>query len=267
MQQGIRTILPAAALAVLFLTCLCPAVPAAAQAALREFRDCDGCPVMVEVPGQVVIGKYPITRGEYRLFAEATDLVSEGCSLRGEQRRSLVEEANWLAPGFEQGDDHPVVCVNWLEATAYADWLSEKTGLVYRLPTFEESAAAAAAGTTTAFWWGEDFDVACSHANIADAQFRRAYPKDEREFPTCDDGYIHTSPVTAFPPNAWGLHDMAGNVWNWTNSCLKGDCSNAIFRGAGWDVPFSKLFRSDYSFGDRIVLRNDVIGFRVLREQ
>jgi sulfatase modifying factor 1 len=254
-----------AALPLLLPTFVKPA-PAQSPPALREFRDCADCPVMVEIPGRMVIGKYPITRGEFRVFAQATDLVSEGCTLRGEQKRSLVAEANWLAPGFEQTDDHPVICVNWLEATAYADWLTERTGRLYRLPTFEESSAAAAAGTKTAFWWGEEFDNACAHANIADAQFRKAYPKDERKIPGCDDGYVHTSPVTTFPANEWGLHDMAGNVWNWTNSCLKGDCSNAIFRGAGWDVPFSKLFRSDYSFGDRIVLRNDVIGFRVLRE-
>lgn len=241
--------------------------PAATRsAAVEESRDCADCPVMVTIPGHMTIGKFPVTLAEYRVFARETNLDSMGCTLRGEVKRSLVPTANWQNPGYQQDEDHPVVCVNWLEATAYADWLSQKTGKTYRLPTFEELSEAAAAGTTTAFWWGDGFDDICRHANVADASFKRAYPKDERPLVACDDGYVHTSPVTAFPPNPWGLHDMAGNVWNWTNSCLKGDCANAQFRGAGWDVPFAKLFRSDYSFGDRILLRNDVIGFRLLRE-
>lgn len=271
----------------LLIALLCLAMPAHAQstrdlvlqprpsprpvetedAAATEFRDCPDCPVMVRTPVGTVIGKYPVTRGEYRAFAEATGLVSEGCTLRGETKRSLVADANWLNPGYPQADDHPVVCVNWIEATAYTEWLSAATGHLYRLPTFEELAAAADGGAGTDFWWGASFADVCTNANAADTRFRRAFPADERQLVDCDDGYAHTSPVTAFPPNRWGLHDMAGNVWNWTNSCLKGDCANAIFRGAGWDVPFPKLFRSDYSFGDRIVLRNDVIGFRVLRER
>lgn len=237
-----------------------------ATLAVTESQDCADCPVMVTIPGHMTIGKFPITLAQYRVFARETGLVSEGCTLRGEVKRSLVPTASWQNPGYKQGEDHPVVCVNWNEATAYADWLTEKTGKTYRLPAFEELSEAAAAGTTTAFWWGDSFDNPCQHANVADASFKRAYPKDERPLVACDDGYVHTAPVTAFPPNPWGLYDMAGNVWNWTNSCLKGDCANAMFRGAGWDVPFGKLFRSDYSFGDRILLRNDVIGFRVLRE-
>jgi formylglycine-generating enzyme required for sulfatase activity len=233
----------------------------------REFRDCDTCPLMVETPTGMAIGKFPVTRGEYRAFAEATRLESVGCILRIGKDRSEIADASWLKPGYEQTDDHPVVCVSWLEATAYADWLSEKTGRSYRLPTLEESAAAAAGGATTKYWWGDSFGNACRFANVADAEYKAAFPADDQPTLTCDDGYAYTSPVGAFPANGWGLHDMAGNVWNWTNSCLKGDCANAIFRGAGWDVPWPDLFASDASFGDRIVLRNDVIGFRVLRER
>lgn len=239
---------------------------AEAQEKPEEARDCEACPTLVKTP-LGYFGKFPVTRGEYRAFAEATKLEADGCVLRGEKKRSMVKDANWTKPGYEQADDHPAVCVSWVEATAYADWLSEKTGKKYRLPTFEEISQAAAAGTTTDYWWGSSFQDICKYANVADAQFKRAFPVDDRKLVACDDGYAYTSPVTAFPANPWGLYDMAGNVWNWTNSCLKGDCANAVFRGAGWDVPFAHLFKSDYSFGDRIVLRNDVIGFRVFREE
>jgi sulfatase modifying factor 1 len=234
----------------------------------REFQDCDKCPVMVEVPTGMAIGKFPVTRGEYRVFAKATKLKAQGCILRVGKDRAEVAEASWLRPGYEQQDDHPVVCVNWLEATAYADWLSETTGKTYRLPTFEESAQAAAGGAATKYWWGDSFDSACEFANVADAKYKAAFPADDQSaIAACDDGYAYTSPVGSFPANGWGLHDMAGNVWNWTNSCLKGDCANAIFRGSGWDVGWAPLYEISSSFGDRIVLRNDVIGFRVLREK
>ena len=246
------------------LLALLAAIPATAEE--TEFRDCPDCPTMVRTPGGMVIGKFPVTRGEFRVFAEATGLQQDGCSLRGPERRTMAKGASWEAPGFPQDDDHPVVCVNWLEATAYADWLSERTGATYRLPTIEESSAAAAAGATTTFWWGDDFAEVCAHGNVADAAYAEAFPADTREFPDCNDGYVYTSPVAAFPANAWGLYDASGNVWNWTNSCLKGDCANAIFHGAGWDVPNPKLIATDGQFGDRILLRNDVIGFRVLRE-
>src|SRR5262245_10710343 len=113
----------------------------------KEFRDCETCPLMVELPTGTAMGKFPITRGEFRLFAKETKLESEGCILRVGKDRHGVAEANWLKPGYEQTDDHPVVCVNWLEATAYTEWLSEKTGKKYRLPTLEESSEAAAGGS------------------------------------------------------------------------------------------------------------------------
>jgi sulfatase modifying factor 1 len=233
----------------------------------REFRDCKTCPVMVELPTGAAMGKFPITRGEYREFAKATKLESDGCILRVGKDRSEDPKASWLKPGFKQTDDHPVVCVNWLEATSYTEWLSEKTGKKYRLPTFEESSEAEAGGAKSTYWWGSSFDNVCQFANVADAKYKAAFPADTQSTQSCNDGYAYTSPVGSFPANGWGLTDMSGNVWNWTNSCLKGDCANAIFRGAGWDVPGPEFYTAPSYYGDRILLRNDVIGFRVLREQ
>jgi hypothetical protein len=65
----------------------------------REFRDCETCPLMVETPTGAAIGKFPVTRGEYRIFADATKLEAEGCILRIGKDRSEVPEANWLNPG------------------------------------------------------------------------------------------------------------------------------------------------------------------------
>jgi formylglycine-generating enzyme required for sulfatase activity len=152
------------------------------------------------------------------------------------------------------------------EATAYADWLSEKTGKPYRLPTLEESQATALAGAETEFWWGGTFEGICARANAADVSFAKVYPDDKRPLLACEDTYPHTSPVTAFAPNPLGLYDTVGNVWEWTNSCFKGDCSNAIFRGAAWATPFPRHFKRDGQWQDRILLKNSGVGFRVMRD-
>ncbi|MEM9496396.1 MAG: SUMF1/EgtB/PvdO family nonheme iron enzyme [Pseudomonadota bacterium] len=235
--------------------------------AQEVFTDCEDCPEMVALEGGAAIGATLITRAQYATFAEETGAVGDGkCFIRIAKRWKNTEGKGWIDPGFEQGDDHPAVCMNWLEATAYADWLSEKTGQFYRLPTLEESSAVTAAGTETAYWWGEDFDEVCSRANAADVNFKAAFPEDTRKILTCDDGYAYTSPVKAFAPNPMGIYDAVGNVWQWTNTCLKGDCSNALFRGASWVVPAKKHFRSDGQWADRIILRNSAVGFRVFRD-
>lgn len=230
-------------------------------------RDCDSCPEMIVLENGSAIAATLVTRAQFAEFAAETGLPGdESCFIRIAKRWKNTPGKGWSDPGFEQGADHPAVCMNWLEATAYADWLSEKTGQFYRLPTYEESVAATAAGVETAFWWGDDFTEICDRANAADARFKSAFPEDGRKILTCDDGYSYTSPVKAFPPNQLGLYDAVGNVWQWTNTCFKGDCSNAIFRGASWVVPAKNHFRNDGQWADRIVLRNSAVGFRVLRD-
>ncbi|MEM6823643.1 MAG: SUMF1/EgtB/PvdO family nonheme iron enzyme [Pseudomonadota bacterium] len=237
--------------------------PASAQLS----RDCPDCPAMIELPSGAAMATTLVTRDMFSVFAEETQFPEQpDCVLRTDKRFQKTDGANWQNPGFEQAGDHPVVCVTWLDATAYADWLSETTGRLYRLPTWEESVEATAAGSETAFWWGDDFANVCENANVADAAYREIFPEDPRNILECSDGHAHTAPVTAFPANAWGIHDAAGNVWQWTNSCVGGDCSNAIFRGGAWTVPNPKHLRSDGQWADRVRLRNNAIGFRVMRD-
>ncbi|WP_299988019.1 SUMF1/EgtB/PvdO family nonheme iron enzyme [uncultured Ruegeria sp.] len=238
-----------------------------AQVAGEVFADCDGCPEMILLDDGTAIGATLVTRAQFADFAAESELPgTESCFIRIAKRWKNTPGKGWSDPGFEQGPDHPAVCINWLEATAYADWLSDKTGQYYRLPTFEESMATTAAGADTAYWWGDDFSEVCSRANAADANFKAAFPEDGRKILACDDGYAYTSPVKAYPPNPLGLYDAVGNVWQWTNTCLKGDCSNALFRGASWVVPAQNHFRNDGQWADRIILRNSAVGFRVLRD-
>ena len=142
------------------------------------FRDCDVCPEMVVVPGRrVALGRYEVTVGEYRAFASATG-GGAGGGCRG----------SWQNPGFRQTDQHPVTCVTWHDAREYVSWLSERTGMAYRLPT--------------------------------EAEWRLAETGTE---PGCADAR-KTCPVGFHGVNGAGVADMFGNVWEWLMDCVEEDC-------------------------------------------
>jgi formylglycine-generating enzyme required for sulfatase activity len=180
------------------------------------------------------VGKYPVTRGEFRAFVEETGYrTEETCYVyHVSDGHRVYEEApgySWREPGIPQTDRHPVVCVNWSDANAYIDWLSRKTGKRYRLLSEAEYEYAARAGTRTLFFWGDDRDQGCAFANLPDLARGRTL-KDlplTREFRVqCDDGYAFTSPVGSFRPNPFGLFDMLGNIWEWVDDCWNPDLNN-----------------------------------------
>jgi formylglycine-generating enzyme required for sulfatase activity len=121
-----------------------------------------------------------------------------------------VAGASWHrpeGPGSSADDrtDHPVVHVSWNDAHAFAGWCGG------RLPSEAEWEYAARAGAATTFPWGEQLAPDGAHlANVWQGRFPDAN--------TCEDGYYATCPVSAFPPNRFGLHNMIGNVWEWTSS-------------------------------------------------
>ena len=126
-----------------------------------------------------------------------------------------VEEADWRYPmGRSQtvSDFHiklPVVQVSWFDAHQYCQWTGK------RLPTEAEWEYAARAGTSTKHWWG-NVEPTEQVGNIPDVQFRSIFSGNIK-FEKVDDGFARSAPVGSFPPNPWGLFDMAGNVWEWTS--------------------------------------------------
>ncbi|MCK5718018.1 MAG: SUMF1/EgtB/PvdO family nonheme iron enzyme, partial [Thiomargarita sp.] len=112
---------------------------------IQDAGDSDEKPVYTVTVAEFAMGKYEVTREEFNKFVKATGHTMGGCDWGGE---------NWKEPGFSQSNNEPVVCVNWHDGTAYAQWLSTQTGHTYRLPTEAEWEYAARAGTKTKYWWG-----------------------------------------------------------------------------------------------------------------
>jgi formylglycine-generating enzyme required for sulfatase activity len=224
------------------------------------------------------MGKHEVTVGEFRQFVNATGYKTEaekgdGCYSYKKRWRKL-KEANWHNSYLSQNDNHPVVCVTWNDANAYAKWLSEETGQKYRLPTEAEWEYAARAGTLTARYWGNNPDDACGYANVHDIT-----SKKENGFSwtphNCTDGYAKTAPVGHFKPNNFGLFDMLGNVWEWTcseysssyngteNFC-KEHAKLRVIRGGSWNyAPMSVRVTSRYRILDDF--RDVLVGFRLVR--
>ncbi|MEZ6131567.1 MAG: SUMF1/EgtB/PvdO family nonheme iron enzyme [Planctomycetaceae bacterium] len=128
----------------------------------------------------------------------------------------------WKNPGFPQKGNHPVVGVSWADAKAYCEWLSEKDGAHYRLPTEAEWEFACRAGTSTWFSFGDKAKgVVHQYGNLGNVELERHRKHAaERQWlldfdNDPEDGYVFTAPVKSYEANAFALHDMHGNVWEW----------------------------------------------------
>ena len=178
------------------------------------------------------IGATEVTVGQFRQFIEATGYKTDA-ERAGKAwtfhpdaeehlgRFQMADGASWRKPGFEQTDDHPVTCVSWRDASAFCKWLGSKENATYRLPTEAQWEYACRAGTRTAYCSGPKPDSVYAFGNMADAALYSKHPQDvERQRvvafePDRGDGHVYTSPAGSLKPNAWGLYDVHGNVWEW----------------------------------------------------
>ena len=249
------------------------------------FRDCPACPLMTLVsPGSVVMGspadepnrranegpqkvvrigrafaisRYEIQYREFAAFVRTTrHSVRATCLIDGKP-----SNATWQKPGFEQkSGDHPVVCVSWNDANAYAAWLTQKTDRTYRLPSESEWAYAARAGVATAYITGKD--IAPTQANYAGTRGG-------------------TSKGGSFSDNAFKIFDMTGNVWELIDDCWsdnlskvpasgvsergQGDCTRSPVRGGGWNATKPQV-RAAYRMPLGRDQATNSIGIRLARE-
>ncbi len=192
-----------------------------------------------EAPAHVVrisrpffIARHEVTVGQFARFLRDSghqpESVADGTGAYGfnpdhDPRRSPRGDAfegrdpkySWRNPGFAQRDDHPVVNVSWNDAQALARWLTRTEGRTYRLPTEAEWEYACRAGSRTRYHGGDDPATLIGVANVFDRDAARYWPEWSNRALAGRDGFPFTAPVGSFAPNAWGLHDMHGNAWEW----------------------------------------------------
>ncbi|AZE06281.1 Formylglycine-generating enzyme family protein [Pseudomonas chlororaphis] len=256
------------------------------------FKDCKNCPEMVVLPaGSFVMGtpedevgrepdegpqhtvtfnkafamsRFHVTAGELDAYIRETGTVIKD----GDERPGRLCQAS--KPRYEQGPRQPAVCVDYADVQAYARWLSKKTGQHYRMVSEAEREYAARAGSSGSFPFPFDEEgqyQITQHANTYG-------PKD---------GYSYSAPVGSYPPNAFGMYDMHGNVYEWVADCWHPDyvgapadgrawmeesggvCLDAQIRGNDWgEAPV--FSRSGNRNSRKREVRGDWLSFRVVRE-
>ena len=187
-----------------------------------EYSRCEFPAHKVTITRNFFLARHEISVGQFRKFVESTEYVTEAeHSERGANSLNLqtgavqqLPETVWHDPGFPQTDDHPVVCVSWNDANAFCGWMSQTNKATFRLPTEAEWEYACRAGTQTKYFTGSDAASLRGHANFRDASLQGVFPIAKAVAPW-SDGSAFTSAVGRFSANAFGLHDMHGNVGEW----------------------------------------------------
>jgi formylglycine-generating enzyme required for sulfatase activity len=285
-----------------------PVAPAVATAPLaptpgQVFRDCPTCPLMkvlaagdfqqgtpagadalafempqhkVRIAHSFAAGVYDVTVGEYSEFVAATGVGANSCATYDGAWR-VNPSVTWRNAIESQTPSHPVSCVSWQDAKDYAAWLSHTTHQTYRLPSASEWEYAARAGSAAQVPWTTPAE-ACSYANVADQTAARHY-HGWKVLP-CADEFVQSAPVGSFKENAFGLFDMLGNVFQWTEDCWAddyqgapidgsaqstGDCTQHELRGGSWFTQ-PDFVRTSYRNRFDGNYRSTSIGFRLIRE-
>jgi formylglycine-generating enzyme required for sulfatase activity len=233
---------------------------------LKTFKDCDECPEMVVIPG-----------GKFLMGSKADPFATTQPSTEEQPEHSVViksfsigkyevTQEQWYSvmgtmPSKFKGRTLPVEQISWEDAQLFLKELSKKTGKRYRLPTEAEWEYAARAGTSTEYSFRDN-----------------AIGIDQ--YAWYDGNARNTNPVGEKLPNSFGLFDMHGNVWEWTEDCwnlnyvnapndgsawVTGDCSRRVLRGGSWGNITSNL-RSAYRIAPFSAVFSDRYGFRVVRD-
>ena len=173
----------------------------------------------VKISKPYYIGKFNVTVGQFRAFADAAkyqteaEKSGEGYTMKDGIWHS-VRGVNWRNSGFKQEDNHPVVVVTWNDAQDFCKWATRLAGRTVRSPTEAEWEYAARGPQSSKYPWGDKWEGIT--ANVADASLRRAGFDMGWGETKEDDGYPFTSPGGAYKNASWcGAYDMAGNVWQW----------------------------------------------------
>ncbi|WMN61297.1 SUMF1/EgtB/PvdO family nonheme iron enzyme [Pseudoalteromonas xiamenensis] len=194
-----------------------------------------------------------VTVAQFRQFIERSRYVTDAEKSRGCAHYKNGEpvwdiDYNWKNPGYEQKDSFPVVCVSYEDAKAFADWLTAESGEQYRLPNEVEWEYAARAGSSAEYPWGNEIGRNLANCGWCGSEWSNKSP----------------SPVSEFSPNAYGLYDTVGNVWEWTQKRASQD--DVTVRGGAWNFAPS-LARVSTRLTLAPDFRANYIGFRLIKER
>ncbi len=251
----------------------------------------------VRISHAFFMGATEVTVGQFRQFVEQSGYVPESIadgtggygynplydaskSKRGDAFEGRAVRYSWQNPGFAQTDAHPVVNVTWGDAQALAAWLSKAEGRNYRIPTEAQWEYAARANTSTRYHCGDDPQCLLTVANTFDNAAKPYWPQFAANALPGNDGYAFTAPVARFAPNAFGLYDMHGNAWEWTQDLYGEDYyahspvddpkgpekgGEYVRRGGSWHT-WSLYARSSYRNWNSAQTRYTLVGIRLIMD-
>ena len=243
----------------------------------------------VTVSKGFAMARTAVTVAEFREFVRASGYVPDsvklgGASVYDERSGALHDDSNatWQDDyaGRKADDRLPVVNVSWNDAKAYADWLGQRTGKTYRLPSEAEFEYALRGGTSSRYWWGDGVPTRQVENLTGSGDRSRSGRRWSHAFRNYRDGYWGPAPVMSFAANPFGLYDVNGNVSEWAQDCwhdnyvrapndgsawINPGCRSRVVRGGSWGSSPDQV-DSAYRQGADGELRSGRVGFRVVRE-
>ena len=199
-------------------------------------------PEMVVIPGKdYAMGKYEVTQAQYQACVDDSGCKPPEWLEAGSQYHIYTGSDGYYKTHL--GSDRPAIGVSWDNAQSYVQWLSQKTGKSYRLPTEAEWKHACDGGVSREYCGGDNLGALGWYSDNSGRQ---------------------THPVGQKRPNGYGLYDMSGNVREWQQDCYDGDCSGRVLRGGSW-LNYSEDARAANRSWDTPSGRGSLFGFRVAR--
>lgn len=250
----------------------------------------------VEITKSFLLGQHEVTVGQFKKFLEASGYVPEsirdqtggyGYNKEYDPASTVKQDAfegrspkySWQNPGFVQTANDPVTNVTFNDAVNLANWLSQKEGKTYRLPTEAEWEYSCLGGTQTRFGVGNDPEALSAYANLYDQSTAKNWTQWKNFAQKADDGFAFTAPVRSFKPNNFGLYDMSGNVWEWVSDTYSApypagkvtdptgptESGLRIRRGGSWHT-WALYARCQFRNWNTAETRYPLVGMRLLLE-
>lgn len=255
----------------------------------RGRKDNEGPRHAVSIVRAFALGRYEVTVAQFRRFVLASGYVTD--AERAGESTFYDESSGRLASGKgidwrrdyrgeEAQDGDPVVHVSFSDANAYAVWISSRTGKHYRLPSEAEWEYAERAGSTARYAWGPNPPTRPIGNFTGDGDRSVSGRSWTRAFQRYSDGYWGPAPVGTYAANAFGLHDMSGNVSEWVEDCwhdsyrraptdgtpwVNPGCGRRVVRGGSWGSAPDQT-RSAFRLSAATDTRSARVGFRVARD-